>query len=253
MARGFLRRPLPVRIGAQRKHGGQGIAMGEKVGLLPGHAKQIQRYDSAGGDQPREQGARLLDGGQGRRGLRLAQAGFDERGRGRGQLRMPGKIEAQGMLADPALCVFKSEDGTLVLAPVRRPCCLELLCYQETSFSRGISPAWFTSIPKLSTECRRDRARGYTIPCSGKRQERGTPLICCLRTLTHWGPSKFWSENQTTSGATRIRSCEMLAGCLSKHTAGRWGAHEDSWSGARFGPVLKAATPCARGQGACLL
>jgi hypothetical protein len=41
------------------------------------------------------------------------------------------------MLAEPALRIIESEDRVLLLAPMRRPCCLELLCYQETSFSRA--------------------------------------------------------------------------------------------------------------------
>jgi hypothetical protein len=40
------------------------------------------------------------------------------------------------MLLEPALRVIEGEDGALLLAPVRRPCCLELLCYQESLFSR---------------------------------------------------------------------------------------------------------------------
>jgi hypothetical protein len=35
------------------------------------------------------------------------------------------------MLAEPALRFIESEERVLLLAPVRRPCCLELLCYQE--------------------------------------------------------------------------------------------------------------------------
>ena len=42
------------------------------------------------------------------------------------------------MLFEPALCVVEGENGALVLAPVRRPCCLELLCYQESLFSRVV-------------------------------------------------------------------------------------------------------------------
>ncbi len=34
------------------------------------------------------------------------------------------------MLFQPALCVIEGEEGILLLAPVRRPCCLELLCCQ---------------------------------------------------------------------------------------------------------------------------
>jgi len=81
---------------------------------------------------------RLLDGGRTRRGLPASQASFHERGGRRRQLRCPGQIKAQGMLCEPALCVIEGEDGALLLAPVRRPCCLELLCYQESLFSRVV-------------------------------------------------------------------------------------------------------------------
>jgi len=41
------------------------------------------------------------------------------------------------MLAEPALRIIESEDRVLLLAPVRRPCCLELLCYQENFLFRA--------------------------------------------------------------------------------------------------------------------
>jgi hypothetical protein len=155
VAGGFLRRFFPVGIGAQGKHGREGIAVGQEIGLLAHDAKQIQGYDRAGSDQPHQQGLRLFDRGEGGRGLRFAQARFDKRRCGCGQLRMAGKVEAQRMLADPALRIVKGEEGTLVLAPVRRPCCLELLCYQETSFSRGTYPAMLTTGLAVRTEAGR--------------------------------------------------------------------------------------------------
>jgi hypothetical protein len=42
------------------------------------------------------------------------------------------------MLCQPALRVIEGEKGALLLAPVRRPCCLELFCYQESLFSRVV-------------------------------------------------------------------------------------------------------------------
>jgi hypothetical protein len=105
--------------------------VGEKIRLLPYGSKQIQRHHAAGGDQARQQPLRLLDGGWARRGRSAPHAGFDKGGRGRGQLRLPGQVQAQGMLAEPVLRIIESEDRVLLLAPVRRPCCLELLCYQE--------------------------------------------------------------------------------------------------------------------------
>jgi hypothetical protein len=46
---------------------------------------------------------------------------------------MPGQVKAQGMLFEPALRVFEGKDWALILAPVRRPCCLELLCCHDDS------------------------------------------------------------------------------------------------------------------------
>jgi hypothetical protein len=136
MSGGFLRRMLPVRIGAQRKNVGECFPVSEKIRLLPHRAQQIERHHGAGGDQSRQQQLRLLDGGCTGRGLPAPHAGFDERGGGRRQLRRARQIKAQRMLCQPALCVIEGEDGALLLAPVRRPCCLELLCYQESLFSR---------------------------------------------------------------------------------------------------------------------
>ena len=136
MAGGFLRRMLPVRIGAQRKNVRQGLAVRQKIRLLPQCAQQIERHHGARGDQSRQQQLRLLDGGRTGRGLAAPHAGFDERGGGRRQLRSARQIKAQRMLCQPALCVIEGEEGALLLAPVRRPCCLELLCYQESLFSR---------------------------------------------------------------------------------------------------------------------
>ena len=138
VAGGFLRSMFPVRIGAQGKHVGQRLAVSEKIRLFPHRAQQIERHHGAGGDQARQQLLRLLDGGCSRRGLPAPHAGFDERGGGRRQLRLPRQIKAQGMLCQPALRVIEGEDGALLLAPVRRPCCLELLCYQESLFSRVV-------------------------------------------------------------------------------------------------------------------
>jgi hypothetical protein len=135
---GLLRSMLPVRIAAQGENEGECLAVGEKIRLLPHRAQQVERHHAARGDQPRQQLLRLLDGGRTRRGLPAAQASFDERGGRRRQLRCPGQIKAQGMLRQPALRVIEGEKGALLLAPVRRPCCLELFCYQESLFSRVV-------------------------------------------------------------------------------------------------------------------
>jgi hypothetical protein len=129
---------LPVRISAEGENKGQRRAVGEKIRLLAHCAQQVERHHGAGGDETRQQPVRLFDRGRPGHGLPDPQAGFDERGGGRRQLRLPRQIKAQGMLLQPALCVLEGEDGALLLAPVRRPCCLELFCYQESLFSRVV-------------------------------------------------------------------------------------------------------------------
>jgi hypothetical protein len=129
---------LPVRVAAKGKHEGQRLAVGEKIRLLAHRAEQVQGYYSAGSDEARQQPLRVLDGRRSGSGLRAAHTGFDEGRRRSRQLRAPGQIQAQRMTAKPALRMIEGEDGALVLAPMRRPCCLELLCYQGSSFSRAV-------------------------------------------------------------------------------------------------------------------
>jgi hypothetical protein len=139
---------LPVLVAAQGKHVRQRVAVGEKIRLLPHRAEQIQRHHVAGGNQARQQPLRLLDGRRAGSGRSASHAGFDKGGRGRGQLRLPGQVQAQGMLAEPALRIIESEDRVLLLAPVRRPCCLELLCYQENFlFPRVLGRRGFAPCP----------------------------------------------------------------------------------------------------------
>jgi hypothetical protein len=72
----------------------------------------------------------VLDGGWVGRGLRTSQAGFDERRSWRRQLRPAGKEKTQWMLRKPTLGVLQGEKRVILLAPVRRSCCLELFCDQ---------------------------------------------------------------------------------------------------------------------------
>jgi hypothetical protein len=128
---------LPIGIGAQAKNVGQGLARDQKIRLLTHPAQQVQRHHAAGRGQPRQQSLRLFAGGGTKirtgSSLRAAHAGFDKRRRRRGQLRPPGQIKTQGVPCQPALCIVEGKEGALVLAPVRRPCCLELLCCQDDS------------------------------------------------------------------------------------------------------------------------
>jgi hypothetical protein len=80
---------LPVRIGAQAKHIGQCLAVRQKIRLFAHRAEQVQGDHTAGCDQARQQCLRLLDGRPAGRGLRSTNAGLDERGGGRLQLRAP--------------------------------------------------------------------------------------------------------------------------------------------------------------------
>jgi hypothetical protein len=157
--------------------------MGQKIGPLADRAKQVQRHHIAGGNQARQQSLCLFNRSRWGRGVTAAQASLDKRRRRSRQLRVPGQKEAQGMLAAPLLRVIEGKKGAFVLAPVRRPCCLELFCYQEGPFSRGsvqVSEWETTTVAKLSMK-------------------------------------------------TEIKSCEMPAGCLSKHTAVRSDARAGSW------------------------
>jgi hypothetical protein len=129
---------LPVRVAAKGKHKGQRLAVGEKIRLLAHGAEQIQRYYGPGSDEARQQPVRVLDGRRPGSGLRAAHTGFDKGRRRSRQLRAPGQIQAQGMAAKPALRIIEGEDGALILAPMGRPCCVELLCYQGSSFSRAV-------------------------------------------------------------------------------------------------------------------
>ena len=133
MAGGFLRRMFPIRISAQAKDVGQRLAMGQKIRLLAHCAQKIQPHHAPRCDQAGKQPLRLLNGGDFRHTFGAPDAGFDKGGCWRRQLRAPRQVKAQGMLFQPALCVFEGKEGALILAPVRRPCCLELLCYQDDS------------------------------------------------------------------------------------------------------------------------
>jgi hypothetical protein len=129
---------LPVRVAAQGKYEGQRVAVGEKIRLFAHRAEQVQRHYGAGGDEAGQQPVREFDGRRPGSGSRAAHTGFDKGRRRSRQLRAPGQIQAQRMTAKPALRIIEGEDGALILAPVRRPCCLELLCYQGGSFSRAV-------------------------------------------------------------------------------------------------------------------
>jgi hypothetical protein len=54
VAGGFLRRVLPVRIGAQGENVGQRLAVSEKIRLFPYRAQQIERHHGVRGDEARQ-------------------------------------------------------------------------------------------------------------------------------------------------------------------------------------------------------
>lgn len=130
MPGGFFRSVFPIGVRTQAKHIGQRLAGNEKIRLLTHCAKQVERHHPARVNQPAQQrlgrGNRVAPGGCRRR----PQHCFHKGRRGRRQLRAPGQVEAQGVLFEPARGVVQGEEGILLLAPMRRSCCLELLCCQ---------------------------------------------------------------------------------------------------------------------------
>jgi hypothetical protein len=166
MAGRFLRRMLPVGIPTQRDHVGQRLACGQKIRLLTHPAQQVQRHRAPLRDQPRQQRLRLLDRRRPGCGVRAAHARFDKGRRGRRQLCPPGQVKAKRMLFEPALCLFKREDGVLILAPVRRSCCLELLSCQDDSALSEAGRSCATASPLLLTEANHShgRASAHALP-----------------------------------------------------------------------------------------
>jgi hypothetical protein len=78
---------LPIRIRTQAKNVRQRLGVGEKIRLLGHRPEQVQSDHAAGCHQAGQPSLRLLDGRRTRHRLRTAHARFDERGRGRRQLR----------------------------------------------------------------------------------------------------------------------------------------------------------------------
>jgi len=126
----FFGSVLPIGIRTQAEDIGQRPRGNEKIRLLAHGAKQVERHHGPGFNQPGEQrlglGNCVAPGGC-RRG---PQHCFHKGRRGRRQLRTPGQVEAQRVLFEPVRGVVQGEDGVLLLAPMRRSCCLELLCCQ---------------------------------------------------------------------------------------------------------------------------
>jgi hypothetical protein len=223
----FLRSMLPIGIATKREHVGQRLACSHKIRLLTHSAQQVQRHRAPLRDQARQQRVCLLDRLRPGCSVHLAHAGFYKGRRGRRQLRAPGQVKAKRMLFEPARCLFEREDGILLLAPVRRLCCLELLsCQNDSALSEAgrsratASPLWLT------------KANNFSGP-GGRGQ--------CSR------------SSSAPVARDRLRYDERLAGFLSKHTAGRWGGHGDNWSDARFWPARPAATACAWSRAECSL
>jgi hypothetical protein len=142
---------LPIRVGAQAEHIGECLAMSQKIRLLAHRAEQVQGGHTARCHQAGQQSLRLLDGRYAGRRLRTAHAGFDKGGRRRRQLRAAREIQAQWMLFQPSLCVFKGQEGILFLAPVRRSCCLELLCCQDGSALSKLEECRYNIFAKICT------------------------------------------------------------------------------------------------------
>ena len=192
MARRLLRRMLPIRIRAQAKNVRQRLGVGQKIRLLGHGPEQVQGDHAALCHQAGQQALCMLNSRRIRRRLRTAHAGFHEGRRGRSQLRAAREIQAQGMLFQPTLCVFEGEEGILLLAPVRRSCCLELLCFQDdsvlsklgrVSFRSGEMPAEFLSKHTAG------RWAGHAGNWSGARFSRARPTATpCVRDRARCSP-----------------------------------------------------------------
>jgi hypothetical protein len=130
MAGGLFRSVLPIGIRAQAKDIRQRLAGNEKIGLLANGAKKVECHHGARVNQPRQQ--RLGRGNRvGPRGCRCGpQHCFHKGRRRRRQLRATGQVKAQRVLFEPTRGVVQCEEGILLLAPMRRSCCLQLLCCQ---------------------------------------------------------------------------------------------------------------------------
>ena len=130
VAGGFFRGVLPIGIRTQAEDIGQRLRGNEKIRLLADGAKQVERHHGAGVNQTGEQRMGLGNRVACRGCCRGPQHGFNKRRRGRRQLRAPRQVEAQRVLFEPARGVVQGEEGIFLLAPMRRSCCLELLCCQ---------------------------------------------------------------------------------------------------------------------------
>jgi hypothetical protein len=118
---------LPVWVRAEGDHKRQRLARGEKIGLIPHPAQKIKWHHASGAGQPGHEVTSSFDRSHIRRGVIAPHAGFDKRRCGGRQLCLPRQIKAQGMLLKPRLAILEGKDRILLLAPMRRPCCLELL------------------------------------------------------------------------------------------------------------------------------
>jgi hypothetical protein len=87
VARGLLRRMLPIRVRAQAKNVGQCLGVGQKIRLLAHCPEQVQSDHATGCYQAGQQSLCLFDSRRAGRGLGCAHAGFDKGGRRRRQLR----------------------------------------------------------------------------------------------------------------------------------------------------------------------
>ncbi len=125
---------LPTAIAAQGEDVGEVLGGNEEVGLLSGHAQQIQCKDVAFVGEACEQGGRVLNCLEGRGGVGLAKKCLYKRGCRRGKLHFAGQEEAQAGLLQPFAGGVKGEESLAVLVPSLGTCLLELLSIQRSSF-----------------------------------------------------------------------------------------------------------------------
>jgi hypothetical protein len=112
-------RGLPLAIAADGNDPGKNVGGNEEVGLLREGAEEVERDDVAGIDEADGEIHRGGNGVGGRQGADGAHARFNKRGRGRGELGVTGKEEAEVNVVEPVSGVVVGEDRRGVLTPQR--------------------------------------------------------------------------------------------------------------------------------------
>lgn len=139
MSAAGLRSLFPLPVSAKGDNKRKNLCSCDEIGLFSHTPEQIECNHLPGPHQPDEELGRLFNGRARRRGIRVSQAGHDERGGWYWQLCSPREKESQRVALKPGLGIIEGENGPMVLAPMSYPCCLKLFCCQwEPSVARGL-------------------------------------------------------------------------------------------------------------------